>query len=254
MIREQEKIYQFWIHNLPGVGDATIEKMLAAFGDEQTIYRVVCGKSEEEKAQLRRIVHDKNMEAILAFSKTWDLEGTYDKMRKNNICFLTREDEEYPKRIRKLEKPPFAIYYMGKLPEEDKPSLAVIGARECSEYGTFIAQSFAGKLSAAGIEIISGMARGIDGIAQQAAIDNGGRTYAVLGNGVDVCYPASNRGLYDRILETGGGIISVYPPGAEPQKRQFPERNRIVAGLSDVLLVVDITSPTLIQCKQQEMA
>ena len=122
---------------------------------------------------------------------------------------------------------------------EEKPAAAVIGARECSEYGSFVAKAFAGRLAESGISIISGMARGIDGIAQQSAVDAGGTTYAVLGCGADICYPASNRRLYEEILAAGGGILSVFTPGTEPQKRNFPERNRIVAGLSDILLVVE---------------
>ncbi len=117
--------------------------------------------------------------------------------------------------------------------------MAVIGARECSEYGRYVAEGFGRELAGKGISIISGMARGIDGIAQQAAIDGGGKTFAVLGCGVDICYPASNRFLYQRIIDGGGGILSVFPPGTEPRKQNFPERNRIVAGLADVLLVVE---------------
>ena len=102
-----------------------------------------------------------------------------------------------------------------------------------------MAEAFAGRLGGAGVSIISGMARGIDGIGQQAVLAKGGKTYAVLGCGVDVCYPASNRRLYEEITEKGGGILSVFPPGTAPLKQHFPERNRIVAGLSDLVLVVE---------------
>ena len=114
----------------------------------------------------------------------------------------------------------------------------MIGARECSEYGIYVARNFAKELGAHGIPVISGMARGIDSISQEAALQGGGRTYAVLGCGVDICYPKSSRRLYERILEQGG-ILSTFPPGTEPMKRLFPERNRIVAGLADVILVVE---------------
>ena len=114
----------------------------------------------------------------------------------------------------------------------------MIGARECSEYGIYVAKNFAKELGAHGIPVISGMARGIDSISQEAALQGGGRTYAVLGCGVDICYPKSSRRLYEQILKQGG-ILSTFPPGTEPIKRLFPERNRIVSGLADVILVVE---------------
>lgn len=231
-MKEQEKAYQFWIHNLPGIGDRTIEKLILEFGSERGVYKAA------EKGLGKLLDEDKKKE-IRDFTESWDLHGAYEKLLEKRIRFLTGGDQEYPSRLRKLKHPPYGIYCIGNLPKEEKPAAAVIGARECSEYGSFVAKAFAGRMAEAGISVISGMARGIDGIAQQGAIDAGGTTYAVLGCGVDICYPASNRKLYDGILAAGGGILSVFTPGTEPQKRNFPERNRIVAGLSDILLVVE---------------
>ncbi|MBS7338938.1 MAG: DNA-processing protein DprA [Lachnospiraceae bacterium] len=231
-MERKQKLYQFWLHNLPDVGDAAIRRLLAAFGDAKSVY----GASEK---QLSQILKKETAEKIKVFSGWWNMEKAYENMRKKKIAFLTVDDKGYPERLRRLDKPPYAIYCMGKLPGEEKPAVAVIGARECSEYGKYVAESFAGRLAEAGVAVVSGMARGIDGIAQQAALERGGKTYAVLGCGVDVCYPSSNRLLYDSILETGGGILSIFPPGTQPMKRMFPERNRIVAGLSDILLVVE---------------
>lgn len=118
------------------------------------------------------------------------------------------------------------------------PAAAIIGARLASGYGREQARRFARRLASRGITIISGMARGIDGIAQKAALDAGGRSYAVLGCGVDICYPEENRELYDRLLQEGG-IISEYPPGTYPEARLFPQRNRIISGLSDLVLVIE---------------
>lgn len=229
---DEEKAYQFWIHNLPEIGDRTIEKLLSVYGTERAVYKAV-------KKDIGKFLNEERTEGVQRFTEKWDLQGEYEKLLKQKICFLTRRDRNYPLRLKKLKFPPYGIYYMGNLPEEEKPAAAVIGARECSEYGSFTAKAFAGRLAKAGIVIISGMARGIDGIAQQGAVDAGGVTYAVLGCGVDVCYPASNRKLYEEILASGGGILSVFPPGSMPQKRNFPERNRIVAGLADILLVVE---------------
>lgn len=231
-MKEKEKAYQFWIHNLPEIGDRTIEKLILEFGSERAVYGAV-------PKDLGKVLDKDKKKAVWDFTRKWDLWGEYEKLLEKKIQFYTAGDPEYPARLRKLRHPPYGIYGIGNLPPEERPAAAVIGARECSEYGSFVAKAFEGRLSEAGISIISGMARGIDGIAQQSAVDAGGTTYAVLGCGVDICYPASNRKLYEEIVAAGGGILSVFTPGTEPQKRNFPERNRIVAGLSDILLVVE---------------
>src|SRR5699024_10820777 len=116
---------------------------------------------------------------------------------------------------------------------------AVVGARRCTPYGEKYAVEFAEKLASCGVEIISGLARGIDGMGQRGALMGGGRTFAVLGSGVDVCYPREHIGLYVDIQEQGGGILSEYPPGTPPVSQNFPPRNRIISGLSDVVLVME---------------
>ena len=229
---EEEKAYRYWMHNLPGIGDRTIEKLLKEFGSARDVYHA---RNNLPKQMLRK----NTAEEIKEFSKNWEIERQYVKLLESGIRFYSMEDEEYPARLRKLVHPPYALYCMGNMPEEECPSIAIIGARECSEYGRYMAEAFAGKMADAGVAVVSGMARGIDGISQRAAVDKKGRTYAVLGSGVDVCYPASNKKLYQDIQSTGGGILSTFPPGTCPHKTQFPERNRIVAGLSDVILVVE---------------
>ncbi len=228
----EERAYQYWLHNLPGVGDRRIEKLLKVFGSAKEIYNA-------GTKTLEKVLGEKAGEKIVDFTRCWDIEKSYEKLISKNILFLTVEDRQYPERLKKLEHPPYALYCMGKLPEEQRPAAAVIGARECSEYGSYVARAFAGEMAKAGVSIVSGMARGIDGIGQRAAIERKGKTYAVLGCGVDVCYPASNRRLYQEIIDMDGGILSSFPPGTQPLKRHFPERNRIVAGLSDVVLVVE---------------
>ena len=228
----EEKVFQFWLHNLPGAGDRTIGKLLKHFGSAK---KVCLAKPDA----LKPVLKEKAVQRILEFNKIFDPQKVYDKMTADGIAFYTIEDEKYPERLRKLKNPPYAVYCLGRLPEERAPAVAVIGARECSGYGRDMAKAFAGKLARSGVSVISGMARGIDGLAQQAALEEGGRTYAVLGCGVDVCYPLSNRELYRKILEEGGGILSVFPPGMKPSRGLFPERNRIVAGLSDLVLVIE---------------
>lgn len=160
------------------------------------------------------------------------------KEKKEKIRVLRLQDEEYPRRLREIPNPPKKLYVLGRLPEEQLPAVAVIGARECSEYGKYVAAELGGALGRSGIQVISGMARGVDGISQEAALDAGGSSFAVLGCGVDTCYPAGNRRLYEK-LRLGGGILSEYPPGTPPLPGHFPPRNRIVSGLSDVVVVVE---------------
>lgn len=147
-------------------------------------------------------------------------------------------EEGYPGRLLPLHGAPKQLYYYGELPREDLPTAAVIGARDCSEYGIAVTKKLGETLGRNGIQVISGMARGIDGIAQRAALEAGGTSYGVLGSGADVCYPTSNRKLYEE-LKQKGGIISEYEPGMPPLSQNFPPRNRIVSGLADVLIVVE---------------
>ncbi len=156
----------------------------------------------------------------------------------DDIRYISRLDKEYPEKLKFIKDAPAGIYVKGRLPDENKKSVAIVGSRQCSMYGRKMAEYFAAHLAAAGIQIISGMARGIDGISQRAALDVKGETFAVLGSGVDVIYPQSNISLYEDILKSGG-IISEQPPGSAPLGPYFAERNRIISALCDVLLVIE---------------
>lgn len=156
----------------------------------------------------------------------------------DEIRVVRREDGAYPARLKEIPGPPGELYVMGSLPGEDRAAVAVIGARDCSEYGRQVAARLGRMLGKNGIQVVSGMARGIDGIAQEAAVEVGGSSFAVLGSGVDICYPTQNRRLYEK-LKTAGGILSEYPPGTPVKAWHFPPRNRIVSGLADAVIVVE---------------
>ena len=155
------------------------------------------------------------------------------------IRWIRKEEEDYPERMRQLDHMPEQIYVRGRLPENKRPCAAIVGARLCSPYGAAQARRFARELCAVGVQIISGMARGIDGWAHRGALESGGDSWAVLGCGADICYPRENRDLYRKMGMGRGGLISEYPPGQPPLGRQFPARNRIISALSDVVLVVE---------------
>lgn len=156
----------------------------------------------------------------------------------NEIRVLMRQDAEYPQRLLKIPGPPKKLYVLGRVPSERILTVALIGARDCSEYGKYVASGLGAALGRRGIQVVSGMARGIDGISQEAALNAGGSSFGVLGCGVDICYPAGNRRIYDK-LRLGGGLLSEYPPGTPPLPGHFPPRNRIVSGLADVVVVVE---------------
>ena len=165
-------------------------------------------------------------------------ERIEEELARAGIGFISALEEGFPEKLREIPDPPFGIYYKGSMPVENEPAAAIIGARLASGYGREQARRFGRRIGARGISVISGMARGIDGIAQKAALDAGGRSYAVLGCGVDICYPEENRELYQR-LQQQGGVLSEYPPGMQPIARLFPPRNRIISGLSDLVLVIE---------------
>lgn len=159
-----------------------------------------------------------------------------DRMETDRKILLT--DREYPRRLLEIPQAPKQLYVRGKLPEEGVPSVAVIGARDCSYYGQEVAKRLGKLFGENGIQVISGMARGIDGIGQQAALQAGGSSFAVLGCGADICYPRQNQDLYDRLCKQGG-VISEYEWGTPPRAGYFPPRNRIVSGLADAVIVVE---------------
>ena len=230
----ENKKYAYWLHRMPEAGDRTIRELLRRYHTPFEVYGAVRRRSKG----VLEVLTETRMDEAAEYTRSYDLNREYEELLQKGIRFLTAEDEDYPQRLRKIPSAPYALYVLGKLPPENLSAVAMIGARECSEYGIYVAKNFAKELGAHGIPIISGMARGIDSISQEAALQGGGRTYAVLGCGVDICYPKSSRRLYERILEQGG-ILSTFPPGTEPIKRLFPERNRIVSGLADVILVVE---------------
>lgn len=155
-----------------------------------------------------------------------------------DIQYIRREDEGYPEKLLFHKGMPKGLYVLGRLPDGKRPCVAIVGARRSSPYGNETARYFGAELAAAGVQIISGMAWGIDGQAHAGALEAGGDSFAILGSGVDVCYPAGHRRLYEQMKRTGG-ILSEQPPGMPPCSGHFPARNRIISALSDLVLVVE---------------
>lgn len=228
--------YAHWLYGIPGVGRGTINHMLAHVGTPEAVYRMPKDKIESILPIQRR--KPGLAETIDASRQGLDIQKAYQKLNDKQIHFTCMGHEDYPHRLLNIPDAPYGIYYRGKLPEQSRPAVAVIGARNCSEYGRRMAQRFGSELAVMGVQVISGMARGIDGIGQKAALAAGGYSLGVLGCGVDICYPEENRPLYD-MLCMQGGVCSEYLPGICPQNSLFPPRNRIISGLSDIVLVIE---------------
>lgn len=160
---------------------------------------------------------------------------------KEEVTFITPLEKDYPERLRNIPDAPAGLYARGRLPVKKDVTVAVVGARDCSDYGRYVAEKLGAFLGRNGVTVVSGMARGIDGVSQWAALESGGTSIGVLGCGVDICYPAGNGALFHRLLEQGT-IFSEYPPGTPPRAMNFPARNRIVSGLSDAVVVVEARS------------
>lgn len=155
-----------------------------------------------------------------------------ETLSRKNISYVTRLDDEYPQLLAETEFAPLVLFAKGRISLLGTDSIAIVGTRKPTRYGLKLADEFARELGRAGFTIVSGFARGIDSAAHKACAECGYPTVAVFGCGVDVCYPAENRALYDAILASGGLIVSEYAPGVRPAQYRFPDRNRIISGLS----------------------
>lgn len=229
--------YEWWFAGIRPLSDKKKKLFKEMYGNGKEIYKALYNIEEKDFPKMRGIKKE-DIRVIRQAARTQDIDRQYERIRKGGIRVVTYDMEEYPKRLSVLSGMPYALYVKGKLPREDLPAAAIVGARSCTPYGEKMSIEFAESLAAAGVQIISGMANGIDGAAQRAAINVGGESYGVLGCGIDVCYPRENKGLY-LDLPVNGGILSEQPVGTPPLREYFPARNRIISGLSDVVLVME---------------
>ena len=185
--------YEYWFANIQGITCRNKQQIRASFSSAKELYYI------EETALKKMEIEEKDCQRIIESVKTWKLEEEYEKLQRQQTKFYTMEDKNYPEKLRSISSPPYVVYVKGNLPNEEVLSVAIVGARQCSHYGEKMARRYAKVLSEAGIQIISGMARGIDGVSQRTALSEGGKTFGVLGCGVDVCYPREHYALYNEI-------------------------------------------------------
>lgn len=181
-----------------------------------------------------RILNSLNKVKIL----TDEFANHFEELQKKGISFTTYWDEDYPKYLKNIYSPPIFLYYKGEIKKSDEIAIAIVGTRKPSNYGKEIAKEFSSEISRHHVTIISGLARGIDSIAHRAALDNNGRTIAVIGSGLDVIYPPENEKLFKQIIENGC-VISEFKLGTQPEAQNFPQRNRIISGLSKGVLIIE---------------
>lgn len=226
-------MYESWLAGIRPLTSEKKRKLKNCVGDAKEIYNM---KETQLKEML--FLNDKDRNTITMAKKQKNLETEFENLRKKEIRVITYDMNQYPQRLKQIASPPYALYCKGNLPDEKEKIIAIVGARKCTTYGEKLALEYGEILAKSGIQIISGMARGIDGAAQRGALNGQGATYSILGCGVDICYPKEHQGLYMDIQKKGG-ILSEQPPGEPPFGSYFPARNRIISGLADVVLVME---------------
>ncbi len=225
---------QYWVafSLVKGIGAVRFQAVLNYFGDPQ----IAWGAPTEALRQAG--LSDKIIENLVRTRDQVDLDKLWEEMEQKNISILIQQDESYPKRLNEIDQPPPVLYTQGNINPDDEWSVAIVGTRRVTAYGRQVAEDIAGRLARNGLTIISGLARGVDSIAHQAALDAGGRTIAVLGSGLDRIYPPENRHLAEQI-KANGALISEFSPNTPPEASNFPQRNRLISGLSLAVIVIE---------------
>ncbi len=233
--REEFKIekYWLWLMNIENMSRNKIYRIMEVFKNPEEVFR-----ASEMNMISSKVISDDDIVRIKESKKSFSYDNELQKLRRINARFISIDNEEYPNKLRNIYDYPYGLFIRGNVIYDNGFSIAIVGARNCSEYGKSMARRFAGELSRYGIPIISGMARGIDSYSHRGVVESGGSTYGVLGCGVDICYPAENIELFTDI-QMKGSVISEYPLGCAPMSWQFPARNRIISGLADIILVVE---------------
>jgi DNA processing protein len=225
---------QYWIgfNLVKGIGAVRFRALLDAFGSAQAAW-------EASPQALRDAgLGQKTVENLLKVRSQVSLPQIWKQLQAQDILLLTWNDDNYPRLLKEIDQPPPVLYVRGELRPEDEWAVAVVGTRRITPYGRQVTEEIAGALARNGITIVSGLARGVDSVAHQAALNAGGRTLAVLGTGVDLIYPPENRRLAEQVIAQGA-LISDYPPGTSPEGQNFPPRNRIISGLSLAVVIIE---------------
>lgn len=225
--------YYHALNLIPSLGPIRIKKLIERFGSPDRVWKAAVNEFLEIEG-FGRVLAEK----IVRERDNIDPPRSWSEVIKRGYSFLTWEDENYPLFLREIYDPPPLLYFMGDIDITKSFCLAIVGSRRHTVYGKEIAYKFASILSDYGVTIVSGMARGIDTWAHKGVLDAGGKTAAVLGCSLEICYPPENKMVREKIIDKGA-LISEFPPGSSPVPQNFPRRNRIISGLSQGTIVVE---------------
>ena len=228
----EDKIYWVAVNLVKGIGAVRLRALLDYFGDLKTAWNA------SSNALMQAGLSEKVAARLVELRQTKDLEKMAEWIGRHEIQVFTWNDEGYPPILKEIDQPPPVLYVRGKLLPEDNRAVAIVGTRKVTAYGRQVTEEITGYLVQNGFTVVSGLARGVDGIAHQAAIQDGGRTLAVLGCGVEQVYPAEHKKLAEQLVEHGA-LLSDYAPGTRPEAANFPPRNRIISGLSQATIVIE---------------
>jgi DNA processing protein len=230
---QQERIYAAALVSIPGLGAASIRNLITAYGSAAAAWEA---DSNEWIQHIR--LSDKKSPAMETYKKTYDWDYAVSALERHTIKILMFTEKTYPEYLRQTFNPPAVLFYQGELGVQDK-AIAIVGARKATAYGCNVARSLGADMARNDIVVISGGARGIDTQAHRGALLARGRTVAVVANGLDIHYPPENKRLFQEISAGGGAIVTEFPLGIRPLPQHFPARNRIIAGLSRGVTVVE---------------
>ena len=235
------------LNMIDGVGPIRVRALRDRFGEAQAILAA----SKTELMQVEG-VGEEVARSIMGWREKVDLDAELQRVEKAGVRVVCRDDAEYPKNLREIYDPPLVLYVKGKLTERDALAIAVVGSRRTTLYGQDMARKLAFQLARVGVTVVSGLARGIDTAAHNGALQAKGRTVAVIGCGIDIVYPTENKKLADEIVEKGGAVVTEFPFGVQPDRQNFPMRNRIISGWSLGVVVVEanLKSGALITANQ----
>lgn len=242
----EERDYYLGFSLVNGIGPKTFKSLLQYFKTAERAWNST--SLELKKAGLG----EKTLEKFITHREEFHLKDYQEKLKLKKACFLALCDKNYPKLLSQIDNPPIVLFVKGDVSKINfDKTIGIVGTRKITNYGKEVTKLFSYDLAANGFTIVSGLAMGVDAQAAWSAIEAKSKTIAVLGNGVDLCFPSSNEDLYDKILDASGIIVSEFPLGQTPTVGSFPSRNRIIAGLSLGVLVTegDKDSGSLITAK-----
>ncbi len=224
----------YWVgfNLVKGVGAVRFKALLDKFGSAEAAWEA------SPNALIEAGLSRKIVESFQRLRRDVSLEQVWDRLLSMGVIVLTWDDEAYPNSLKQIDQPPPVLYTLGQLLPEDEWAVAIVGTRRVTSYGRQVAEDVATTLAHNGVTVVSGLARGVDSIAHQAALNAGGRSLAVLGSGVDIVYPPENRKLAAQLVEQGA-LVSDYALGTPPDGLNFPPRNRIISGLSKAVIIVE---------------